>query len=69
MKAKDWQPISSAPLDGTIILVCRADRQAEGVPVDYAIVQHEDFAWYDSHGLVQYFGATHWQPLEPPNDV
>ncbi len=55
----DWQPIETAPRDGTRVLVWAhdrawtADRCSEGVP---------DF--WDSDGT--FIQPTHWQPLPAP---
>jgi hypothetical protein len=66
MKAEDWQPISSAPRDGTVILVCNATGYTQGVPVEYAIAMFEDGEWYDEWGIDTLDPLTHWMPLVAP---
>lgn len=62
LAARQWQPISSAPQDGTRILIFRP---GHGWRVAVAW-WHESVALYgDSIGFFK--DATHWQPLpEPP---
>lgn len=58
--ANNWQPISTAPKDGTAILVYIGGN-IEAV----AVTQWEDGAW-SWPDYVRY-QPTHWQPLpEPP---
>lgn len=69
-----WQPIETAPKDGTVVLVWPIDWQcsATGSPnTDMWICQWSDFynRWVEAAGE-EYFGPqtpTHWAPLpEPP---
>lgn len=65
----NWQPIESAPTDGTCVLV------AEGAAVGEARCYSEGEGWYwagnaptDSWGGRVY--PTHWMPLpEPPSQT
>lgn len=62
-----WQPIETAPKDGTEILAC-----TEGFPESHRIVHWYSDAgcWWDHDGLFDYPDdpwLTHWMPLpEPP---
>ena len=67
----DWEPIETAPTDGTQILAGRFTGKPH---------EHEGFMaidWYRTnrrkHGYIgfgrfnaTYWPATHWQPLPPP---
>lgn len=74
----NWQPIETAPKDGTWILLCKAT-DADGKPITGEsfglFVQRA--AWWEVDGWVDYcamvrdpnvfFNPTHWMPLpEPP---
>lgn len=61
----DWQPIETAPKDGTNILVCAEDVMST--------VKWDDF--FKEWALVvsgsqseddEFYGPTHWMPLPPP---
>ena len=69
-----WQPIETAPKDGTDVLVCRA-YDADGKLMDYeahCLFTHRA-AWWDEQGWVTYnsqitekqvfFEPTHWMPV------
>src|SRR6266550_5689571 len=57
----DWQPIETAPRDGTMILIGRWDR---GLATIYSDHWAEDpGCWCDSSGS---FLPTHWMPLPHP---
>jgi hypothetical protein len=65
-----WQPIESAPRDGTPILLC-ANVRDDGTPYQ-SDVYH---GWRDrfvSGGWRRWphtFPPTHWQPFVPPKEV
>lgn len=75
----DWQPIETAPKDGTRILLCRAI-DADGNPIDDdtfgLFVQRA--AWWEGEGWVVYcsmpseprlfFDPTHWMHI-PKNPL
>lgn len=68
----EWQPIDTAPKDGTAILVGRftGNPQAshEGVcAVDWwrSITDRSGFVGFGQFNP-SYFPATHWMPLPPP---
>jgi len=66
----DWQPIETAPKDGTnILLFNRAGNVAAGLWLSGAL----GTGWFLRGGnrpdtfFNEHFGPTHWQPLpEPP---
>ena len=76
----DWQPIETAPRDGTWILLAGGSIKYswEGDTAPHAVVAqftHElavsrwQFAWYDGGYYGEYEDPTHWMPLpEPPGD-
>jgi hypothetical protein len=54
-----WQPIESAPIDGTVLLV----HGARGVELGWCV--HGRWYWHGGNSLVDV--PTHWMPLpEPP---
>jgi hypothetical protein len=67
----DWQPIDTAPLDGTrILLAMQPELSCSTVQIGYA---DETSMWglcwrFDGEYTVEApMGATHWMPLpEPP---
>ena len=78
----DWQPIETAPKDGTAVLLCWA-RSADGAPIDWrqdpetAGVFVQVASWWAGDGewivycsMVRdpslHFEPTHWMPLPPP---
>ncbi len=74
-----WQPIESAPKDGTWVLVSGGVANHEGDNPPCVVAQytnylnggttdwHWQFAWYDGGYYGEYDDPTHWQPLpEPP---
>jgi Protein of unknown function (DUF551) len=79
MTASKWQPIKTAPKDGTWIMLCGGsieDGWDDGdakppVVVGQFVAQtnnHEregyyQFAWYDSGYYGEYESPTHWMPL------
>ena len=64
-----WQPIETAPRDGSLMLGFMDYEKEEGDDYEfYSVIR-----WESGHGWVQetvymdYFRATHWMPLpEPP---
>lgn len=70
----EWQPIDTAPKDGTPILLW--DAESKSVNVGYwldrytqpfhALVRGEDANWCDDGGANPIFNATHWMPLPDP---
>ena len=67
----EWRDISTAPKDGTAILVCRAD----DLEPWHDIWDYDDdtpgaasgHVWHGGEGWYTQGAATHWMPLpEPP---
>jgi len=64
-----WQPIETAPKDGTEILL--ADERVSGgfmTVVSFEVVEGNDWVWHTNDGISYHEKAfTHWMPLpEPP---
>ena len=77
---RGWQPIETAPKDGTWILVYGAGTDDEDEARNVAVAQytnylngrttewHWQFAWYDGGYYGMFNAPTHWMPLpEAPN--
>jgi hypothetical protein len=75
----EWQPIETAPKDGTWILLCGGEIRYEwdGLSQPNAVVGQFapkgevmagrwQFAYYDSGFHGQYENPTHWMPLPAP---
>ncbi len=75
-----WQPIETAPRDGTWFLICRAqdgfDTYEVGqylplnfphyIEVEGGLFRKENQQVYDWHGFNNFHRATHWMPLPSP---
>lgn len=62
-EAQGWQPIETAPKDGTWILAVRS----EGRPSHQTIVRWDHVDWPDNWSDGEYtFCPTHWMPLPAP---
>ena len=64
MTAEDkpgWQPIESAPRDGTRVLAWTA---YETVEIVSALGRGDSWDWFTDDGL--HVEVTHWQPLPAP---
>lgn len=71
----EWQPIETAPKDGTWILVYGKGTEDEDEPRQIAVAQytnylnssitawHWQFAWCDGGHLGYFSEPTHWMPL------
>jgi len=73
----DWQPIETAPRDGTLVLTISESRYPEDVISDnyklcnFSFLQYNRIrdTWVDRLGSSGY-SPTHWQPLPgPPNTI
>jgi len=70
-RAPQWQPIETAPKDGTAVLATSAHMKGpNGEPVAWAAVFDQErerlVATWDGEPL---YDATHWQPLPAPPEV
>jgi len=78
-----WQPIATAPKDGTGVLLCRA-YDADGKPINWerdpelAGVHVQVAMWWETKWVVfcslptdplLHFEPTHWQPVPPPPNL
>lgn len=62
MNADDWQPIDTAPRDGTLFLAWAPS--AHGLPAMYSLcAYHKDAGFCIDELRV----ATYWTPLVPPS--
>ena len=65
----EWQPIESAPRDGTKILVSRRERDGFWIEIaffsEYAIPFFRRPTWFGAR-FALCFKPTHWMPLQPP---
>jgi hypothetical protein len=80
----EWQPIETAPKDGTWVLLAGGDCYNDGGDPTERIVTAQctnelngrtmddtrwQFAWYDGGYYGEYLDPTHWMPLpEPPKE-
>lgn len=76
----EWQPIETAPKDGTWFLICRADdgyysyeigkhepfMMAEYVPATEGLYRKEMRPVHEWRGFNNMHRATHWMPVPPP---
>jgi hypothetical protein len=71
-----WQPIQTAPMDGSYVLVC-GETNDEHEDRDIAVARYVEresnkgkgdwyFAWYDGGQYGQIFNVTHWMPTPNP---
>ena len=78
-----WQPIDTAPRDGSWFLICKADEGAESFEVgrydplmryEYEdlgdnVFRRREVISYEWHGFNNFYRATHWMPLPAPPPV
>ncbi len=72
-EAQQWQPIETAPKDGTVVMVCNEDGAwiAKYVPI-YPSGYRAENPWFSlmlNHNHMRKgkpFGPTHWMPLPAP---
>jgi hypothetical protein len=68
----DWQPIETAPKDGTAILIWPAQSALTGstecMIISYVVRWHDwKESWIEASGEeYDTFYPTHWMPLPPP---
>lgn len=72
----EWQPIETAPRDGTWLLLTGGDIQYgwDGDTVPPCVCGHSSgrewqFAWYDGGAYGEYLRPTHWMPLPAPPEA
>ena len=73
LEAARWQPIETAPMDGTTILlglpVC-GNLWAEDRRVYEGRWHEREGTWTSINGFILFSVATHWMPLpEPPSAI
>lgn len=66
----EWQPIKTAPRDGTAILASGLDH-GKGPGRHYAVVEWMDFGWessgwYPDEDFFPLTYLSHWMPLPDP---
>lgn len=61
----NWQPISTAPRDGTEILIYQHGH-ALGFDIEIAEWDVECGYWVNRNWIGEYQHPTHWLPLSPP---
>ena len=65
-QASGWQPIETAPKDGTEVWLGRkAKRNARHEGWRIPFCHYQDGTWYDDEGLGIPDDPTHWMPLPP----
>jgi len=61
-KTSGWQPIETAPSDGTDVLVYRPDERDGGFDAHVGVDYYKNGTWWHSRRDQQ---PTHWRPLPP----
>lgn len=66
-----WQPIDTAPKDGTMVLLYPSSNWVEGTKGDYEVSYFDAdlSAWMQSAYPDDFDGFTHWQPLPSPPET
>ena len=63
----EWQPIETAPQDGTWVVLCRATDMDCIIAAVWEAADN-DFSWATLDGSYHKNWGTHWMPLpEPPS--
>lgn len=62
----DWQPIETAPRDGTIILAYDPACHPDVYTVRF---EHEHWAIADAEAFSTLTNPTHWMPLPSPPEI
>lgn len=58
-----WQPIETAPKDGTVILACKADEYPHATAAVMWEPFHQSWACSWDNWPLETFAATHWAPM------
>lgn len=75
---RDWQPIETAPKDGTWVLGYFPSMKVHAVPCHYGIdvrIGHDGESFWGMFGIGALYGdkcmiwPTHWQPLPLPPET
>ena len=66
MSERDWQPISTAPMDGSIQWVARRGPYAFA---DFMRFQNGRWEFSDGSWLAEGSGVTDWHPLPQPPSI
>jgi hypothetical protein len=65
-----WQPISTAPKDGSQVILWWQDTERGGKPRaiqgEWYCAKDGDEFWWSSPSMPIGFVATHWMPIPPP---
>lgn len=67
----EWQPIETAPKDGTSVLLCRRDQMQVASFGESSVFGKKQWVygeiWDDYNTRAEFDDPTHWMPLpEPP---
>ena len=64
----EWQPIETAPRDGTFVLVCGPDGVDKAQFRDWSFepAWTRDYTASYENDLADVTAPTHWMPLPPP---
>jgi hypothetical protein len=65
----EWQPIETAPLDGTSILVAVESEQDSHQVVYFDDDGEDDFVWRSENNRWHRNAFTHWMPLPTPPEA
>ena len=65
-----WQPIETAPMDGTEVLIFQRIERRDGEPwLVYAAANWTGHCWDDRVDMPPSPAPTHWMPLPAPPEV
>lgn len=64
VREAEWQPIETAPRDGTAVLVWLREYKGRDRFTSY-VAQFDGYSWVSVPGKYTW-APTHWQPLPPP---
>jgi hypothetical protein len=62
-----WQPIETAPMDGTLVLIAAHDNGMPSQPRHVLIAKYDGEDWrQDDSEYSETWPPTHWMPLPTP---